>query len=395
MGIAKRLEREAHSDIRKNLLNEVVATLRRALDLESETIGLTHPVAAGTLIQIGKYHYEMREYDSAVLEIRQAITIYRNALGGNHPQVGKSTLLLASIFDRHGLHISPQGTCKDDSELELYVDALEPLKATLGEVHAEIGFLYAKIGYLYGKKGDLSLSLLAYKASLKSHGEPSSNKDNLEVMSIWVRITENLTGLKLWDEVLVAGRRALYLLRCSRNALFAMGSASASSSANTTSQPRGTTTKKSQIRITSDTYYTSLFSTLQSLGHAHTSLSNYALARDACSESLQLAWEMALSTSKAHSENEALAISVTRVIRALKRLGKAYLLEKHYAPALECFLPSLELLRSSKEMESTLDCASVLGSLGFLYLKLKKYAESSNFLRECLRLYHENGEFQE
>ncbi|MBV5277226.1 hypothetical protein JZU56_05430, partial [bacterium] len=80
------------------------------------------------------------------------------------------------------------------------------------------------------------------------------------------------------------------------------------------------------------------------------------LARDACSESLQLAWEMALSTSKAHSENEALAISVTRVIRALKRLGKAYLLEKHYAPALECFLPSLELLRSSKEMESTLDC---------------------------------------
>jgi tetratricopeptide (TPR) repeat protein len=104
---------------------------------------------------------------------------------------------------------------------------------------------------------------------------------------------------------------------------------------------------------------------------------------------------MALSTSKAHSENEALAISVTRVIRALKRLGKAYLLEKHYAPALECFLPSLELLRSSKEMESTLDCASVLGSLGFLYLKLKKYAESSNFLRECLRLYHENGEFQE
>lgn len=162
------------------------------------------------------------------------------------------------------------------------------------------------------------MSLLAYKASLNSHGEPSSNKNNLEVMSIWVRITENLTGLKLWDEVLVAGRRALYLLRCSRNALFATGSASASSSANTTSQPRGTTTKKSQIRITSDTYYTSLFSTLQSLGHAHTSLSNYALARDACSESLQLAWEMALSTSKAHSENEVLAISVTRVIRVLK-----------------------------------------------------------------------------
>jgi tetratricopeptide (TPR) repeat protein len=381
-GIAKRIEEEMNSERRKNLLNEVVATLRRALDLESETIGLTHPVAAGTLIQIGKYHYEMREYDSAVLEIRQAITIFRNALGGNHPQVGKSTLLLASIFERHGLDISPRGTCKDDSELELYVDALEPLKATLGEVHAEIGFLYAKIGYLYGKKGDMSLSLLAYKASLKAYGEPSSNECNLDVMSIWVRITENLTGLKAWDEVLVAGHRALYLLRRSRNTLFAK-------------ELPATTTKKLQIRITSDTYSGTLFTTLQSLGQAHTSLSNYALARDACSESLQLAWEMALSAGKANAENEALTASVTRVVRALKRLGKAYLLEKQYAPALECFLPSLELLRSSKEMESTLDCASVLGSLGFLYLKLKKYAESSNFLRECLRLYDENGEFKE
>ncbi|KAL3766378.1 hypothetical protein ACHAW5_000917 [Stephanodiscus triporus] len=381
-GIAERIEEGMNSERRKILLNEVVATLRRALDLESETIGLTHPVAAGTLIQIGKYHYEMREYDSAVLEIRQAITIFRNALGGNHPQVGKSTLLLASIFERHGIDISPRGTCKDDMELELYVDALEPLKATLGEVHAEIGFLYAKIGYLYGKKGDMSLSLLAYKASLKAYGEPSSNDNNIDVMSIWVRIAENLTGLKAWDEVLVAGHRALYLLRRSRNAIFS------------TELP-ATTTKKLQIRITSDTYSGTLFSTLQSLGQAHISLSNYALARDACSESLQLAWEMALSASKANAENEALTASVTRVVRALKRLGKAYLLEKQYAPALECFLPSLELLRSSKEMESTLDCASVLGSLGFLHLKLKKYAESSNFLRECLRLYHKNGEFHE
>ncbi len=102
---------------------------------------------------------------------------------------------------------------KDDSELELYVDALELLKATLGEVHAEIGFLYAKIGYLYGKKGDLGLSLLAYKASLKAYGEPSPNENNLGVMLIRVRVTENLAGLKSWDEGLVAGRRALYLLR--------------------------------------------------------------------------------------------------------------------------------------------------------------------------------------
>jgi tetratricopeptide (TPR) repeat protein len=391
-GIAKKLDGKIHPNERKNLLCEVVATLRGALALESETIGLTHPVAAGTLIQIGKYHYEMREFDSAVLEIRQAVTIFRNALGDSHPQVGKSTLLLASIYERHGLQISPRGTCKDDSELELYVDALGPLKAALGEVHTEIGFLYSKIGYLYWKKGILSLSFLAYKASLKAYGEPCLNEINLEVMSIWVRITEYLTNLKAWDDVLVAGRRALYLLRRSRNILFSSGSALASVSATTTSTIPVTATRRSQIRITVDTYNSSLFATLQSLGQAHTSRSEYALARDACSESLQLGWDMALSASKDNAENEALTESITRVVKALKRLGKAYLLEKHYAPALECFLPSLELLRSSQEMESTLECASVLGSLGFLHLKLKKYGESSNFLRECLRLYRQNGE---
>ena len=391
----------------KILLQDAIIILKRALDLEGKTIGLSHPVAASTLIAMGKYHYEMREYDSAVLEIRRAITILRNALGGRHPQVGKSTLLLASIYERHGLDISPKGTEKDDSELELYVDALEPLKATLGEVHSEVAFLYSKIGYLYGKKGDRSLSLLAYKASLKAYGEPSSLVDP-EVLSIWVRVTEHLMSLRLYDEAVVAGSRALYLLRKSKNTLFqdaqltssissngsvGSGGASVTSSQLPTPIPSKTkSSKRSQILITSDTYYESLFTTLQSLGQAHTSLSNYTLARDACSESLQLAWEMALSTSSSNGKKEDLATSILRVVRALKRLGKALLLEKQYPDALECFMPSLELLRSSKEMESSLDCASVLGSLGFLYLKLRRFQESSNFLRECLRLYQKHGE---
>jgi len=53
--------------------------------------------------------------------------------GKNHLQVGKSTLLLASFYERHGESVSPKGN-KDNFELELYVDALEPLKATLGHV---------------------------------------------------------------------------------------------------------------------------------------------------------------------------------------------------------------------------------------------------------------------
>ena len=42
-------------------------------------------------------------------------------------------------------------------------------------------------------------------------------------------------------------------------------------------------------------------------------------------------------------------------------------------------------------MESSLDSASVLGSLGFLHLKMERFVEATNFFRECLRLYQKNG----
>lgn len=134
--------------------------------------------------------------------------------------------------------------------------------------------------------------------------------------------------------------------------------------------------------------------TLSSLGQAHIALNNYQLARDACRESLQLLWEMALSSqheSNSSNSMDPLDPAILLLVRGLKRLGKVLLLQKHYNDALDCFLPCLELLRASKTTESSLDTASVLGSIGFLYLKLRRFTESSNFLRECLRLYHRNG----
>lgn len=132
--IAKKVDKEKTFKGRKALLNEAVAILQSALEVEALTIGDSHPVAASTLIQMGKYHYEMREFDLSVMEIRRAINILCEALGPKHPQVGKALLLLASVYERNGLKVSPQGTNKDDATLELYVDALDPLKATLTEV---------------------------------------------------------------------------------------------------------------------------------------------------------------------------------------------------------------------------------------------------------------------
>mmetsp|Transcript_26430 Transcript_26430/g.44973 ORF Transcript_26430/g.44973 Transcript_26430/m.44973 type:complete len:940 (-) Transcript_26430:290-3109(-) len=393
---------------RNKALTAAVITLQQALKWETESLGSTHPVAANTLIQMGKYYYEMRKYDEAVSVIRQAIRNLQNALGKNHPQVCKAILLLASIYERHGLNVSPEGVDKDEALLEIYVDALDPLKTSLGEVHPEVGLVYTKIGYLYGKKRDLGLSLLAYKAALKAYGEPTSTTllggMHPEVLSVWVRVTEHLHSMKNWGEVLVAGERALFFLRLAKKSLFreaelytnhysSVSSTSDTASVNSISIVK--TSKKSPIQITSGTYYSALYTTLSSLAQAHITLKNYQLARDACQESLQLGWEIALSSQpddkSKGSNHEPLDPALHQLIRSLKRLGKVILLQKHYNDALECFLPCLELLRSSKTTESTLDTASVLGSLGFLYLKLKKFNESSNFLRECLRLYRKNG----
>ena len=405
--IAKRVAYEKHFATRKNLLNDAVSTLQMALELEGNAVGASHPLAASTLIQMGKYHYEMREYDSAVMEIRRAVEILQNALGGNHPQVGKAMLLLASVYERQGHKISPFGTSKDDAELELYVDALEPLKATLGDVHDDVGFLYVKIGYLYGKKGDRSLALMAYKAALKAYGEPSSTvmpeTIHPETLSIWVRITEHLIEIKSVDEAVVAGRRALFLLRLTKNSLFRgarLTSDAGSSGASVGSTSTVKTTKKSQIQITSSTYYQSLFTTLQCLGQAHTSLAQYPLAKEACQESLQLAWEMALATQDNNipttisssstpfkSKDQSVINSILQVIRALKRLGKVHLLQTHYNDALQCFLPCLQLLRSSKDMECTLDTGKPSANfISFILLRLNYFIPTSN-----IWLYAYNG----
>ena len=389
---------------RNEALTTAVDTLKHVLKLDAETVGSTHPVAANTLIQMGKYYYEMREYDDAVSVINEAIEYLQDALGGNHPQVCKATLLLASIYERHGISVSPKGVEKEDTELEIYVDVLDPLKTSLGEVHTEVGLVYTKIGHLYEKKGDVDLSQLAYKAALKAYGEPSST-DVLgglhpEVLSLWVRVTENLHSIKSWEEVLVAGERALYFLRIAKKSFFEEAELHtthhhSSDAVNLNSISIVKTSKKTPIQITSDTsYYSALYTVLSSLAQAHIALKNYQLAREASREALQLGWEIALSsqddTSKGSSQ-EPLDPATLQLIRALKRLGKVILLQKYYNDALECFLPCLELLRSSKSTESTRDTASVLGSLGFLYLKLKRFNESINFLRECLRLYCANG----
>jgi tetratricopeptide (TPR) repeat protein len=404
---ASKIVKQAHTSdhtSRDNALTAAVVTLKQALKIEVDTVGSTHPVVANTLISMGKYYYEMREFDAAVAVIRQAIGIYRNALGKNHPQVCKAVLLLASIYERHGQKVSPKGVEKDEVELELYVDSLEPLKSSLGEVHTEVALIYTKIGYLYGKKDDLSLSLLAYKAALKAYGEPSSTSllggVHPEVASIWVRVTEHLYSMKCWEDVVVAGRRALFYLRLVKKSFFGDVERHSSSSSNSDtaslslSLPVLKTSKKSAIQITPATYYTLLNTTLTSLGQAHIALNNYQLARDACHESLQYSWEMALSSqyeSNSSNSMDPLDPAILLLVRGLKRLGKVLLLQKHYNDALDCFLPCLELLRASKTTESSLDTASVLGSIGFLYLKLHRFTESSNFLRECLRLYHRNG----
>jgi tetratricopeptide (TPR) repeat protein len=267
-------------------------------------------------------------------------------------------------------------------------------------VHSEVALVYTKIGYLYGKKRDQSLSLLAYKAALKAYGEPSSTTllggVHPEVISVWVCVTEHLHSMKSWKEVLVAGHRALFFLRLARKSFFRDAelhhlSASLTSTASVNSVPLVKTNKRSPIQISSETYYDALYTTLSSLGQAHIALQHYQLARGACHEALQLSWEMALSSQHDESRSELVDPAILQLIRGLKRSGKVLLLQKHYQDALDCFLPCLELLRSSKTTESTLDTASVLGSLGFLYLKLKRFTESSNFLRECLRLYRKNG----
>ena len=56
-----------------------MGALRRALELEGGTVGASHLAAASTLVQMGRCHYEMREYDATAAEVRWVVEILRNA----------------------------------------------------------------------------------------------------------------------------------------------------------------------------------------------------------------------------------------------------------------------------------------------------------------------------
>ena len=78
-----------------------MGALQRAPELEGGTVGASHLAAVSTLVQMGRCHYEMREYDATAAEVRWVVEILRNAQGNEHSRVGRVTLLLASVFKRH------------------------------------------------------------------------------------------------------------------------------------------------------------------------------------------------------------------------------------------------------------------------------------------------------
>ena len=131
--------------------------------------------------------------------------------------------------------------------------------------------------------------------------------------------------------------RTLFLLRKAKMTLYQ--DATLHTPADTEiQQSKSKTGKISPIQITCSTYYEALLTTLRCLGQAHTSQSQYELAKMACEESLHLSWEVALANSNNMESvdplrpdiNNALVPSLLRIIQALKRLGKVLLLQKHY-----------------------------------------------------------------
>ena len=114
---------------------------------------------AATLNSIGIVYEKRAEYNAAMKSYKEALFLYRKALGGDdHVDVAVTLNNCGQVY-RH------LGQC--DRAMEMYKRSLKIMKSTLGETHRNVASTLQNIGVLYSLNGDFDTSLELYGEALQ------------------------------------------------------------------------------------------------------------------------------------------------------------------------------------------------------------------------------------
>lgn len=131
-------------------LVEVTDLFERALRIRIRALGNAHPEVAVTLNNLGSVHYRAQAFDLAEVRFREAVTIWRAALGDRHIEVVQGDLNLAASLQKQG---------KLTASIAQLVELRPRARAVVGEDHILVDLIDERLAEM--------------RASLTGDGNPT------------------------------------------------------------------------------------------------------------------------------------------------------------------------------------------------------------------------------
>ena len=150
----------------------------QCVSVTRERLGQEHPDVATSLNNLAGLYKSQGRYTEAQPLYQEALEMYKRLLGTEHPDVASSLNNLAALYSSQGRYAEAQ---------PLYQEALEMRKHLLGTEHPDVALSLNNLAYLYDSQGRYDEAQPLFQEALKiAEGQLGVNHPNT------ITIRENL-----------------------------------------------------------------------------------------------------------------------------------------------------------------------------------------------------------
>jgi tetratricopeptide (TPR) repeat protein len=176
---------------------------KQALEIYKKALGEEHPAYANGLMSVGILYSDMWDYKAAEPYFKQSLEIYKKALGEENPYYAMSLNNLGILYSDMGNYKAAEPFLKQASEI---------YKKTIGEEHPDylnnLGILYSDMGDYKAAEPYFKQSLEIYKkASGEEHPDYAMSLNNLGIL--YIRMGDYKAAEPFYKQALEIYKKAL------------------------------------------------------------------------------------------------------------------------------------------------------------------------------------------
>ena len=195
------------------LYTDVFSALNRALKMERESLGETHPQVADTVRIYSRIYLERGEIDQSIQQMKSSVDILRLSLGPCHPRTAMAARELARLLETR-----MRNTSDAVNAIRFYKEALDGFREAYGNGHSLVGATLNNIAVLNIRQDRLidALALLHEALRALEGSKPSENAVNTDIAQVWKNLGECYSRRRSWENAHYAYINALEVQRDAR-----------------------------------------------------------------------------------------------------------------------------------------------------------------------------------